>query len=102
MRALAKDFGFDWSIDLHSGAMATIGVRKRKGLGRIRHLAESDVWIQDKLRSGDLIRYKVLGAKNPSDILTKYADRHCLEKHLLRMSLQVSDGRAATAPSIQH
>ena len=100
MQALAKDFGFDWSLHLHSDAMAAIGVCRRKGLGKIRHLAVSDLWIQDKLRSGDFTLSKVLGADNPADILTKYVDRQCLEKHMVRMGLEVFAGRASIAPNL--
>ena len=102
MQALAKDFGFDWSIHLHSDAMAAIGVCRRKGLGKIRHLAVSDLWVQDKLWSGDFTLSKVLGADNPADILTKHVDRACLQKHLPKMGLRLAEGRAATAPSIEH
>ena len=41
-------------------------------MGKIRHLATTDLWIQDKVRSRVLELVKVLGTENPADVLTKY------------------------------
>ena len=30
---IAKDLGFDWTIDVHSDAAAAIGIARRRGMG---------------------------------------------------------------------
>ena len=54
MNALAEDLGIALDLEVLTDATATIGICRRRGLGRIRHLAVADLWVQDKLRSKDL------------------------------------------------
>ena len=46
LQTIAKDPGFDWTIDVHSDATAAIGIAHRRGMGRIRHLDCTDLWCQ--------------------------------------------------------
>ena len=65
-QAVAKDVGYDVSIQLWSDATAAIGICRRRGLGRVRHLDVADLWIQERLRAGDFRLNKILGAQNPT------------------------------------
>ena len=40
------DFDLTLPLEIHSDATAAIGMCKRQGLGRVRHLSTSDLWIQ--------------------------------------------------------
>ena len=71
-----------------------------KNLGKVRHLATADLWIQDKLKTKDFALEKVLGADNPADLLTKYLDATTQDKHIGRLNLVSEDGRAISAPSL--
>ena len=51
LQSLLKDAGWQVPVHLHSDATAAIGIARRKGLGKIRHLDTTDLWIQDKIRS---------------------------------------------------
>ena len=73
--AILKDFGFSPTITLKSDASAAIGIVQRLGLGRVRHLAVSDLWVQQRMRSKDMDIEKVNGLENPADLLTKSMDR---------------------------
>ena len=85
-----------------SDAAAAIGVCKRRGLGKIRHLHTADLWIQERLRIKDLKITKVLGTLNPADILTKHTPRKTLEQHLRTVGIFEDHGRASSAPTIEH
>ena len=98
LRALYGDFGIDISIRIASDATAAIGMVGRLGLGKVRHLSVSDLWLQEKSRSGEIKFYKVLGAVNPSDAMTKPLDGNTLEAHLTRMGVVKLTGRADIAP----
>ena len=74
------------------------GIARRKGLGKIRHLDVTDLWIQDKIRSKEIQGEKILGADNPADALTKYVERSILDKALARLHLVKTSGRSASAP----
>ena len=76
-----------FELDIRSDASAAFGICKRRRLGKVRHLAVSDLWIQDHLRSGD-----------PADALTKFVDRATLEKHTANMHRESIEGRAESAP----
>ena len=73
---------------------------KRRGLGRIRHLAVAYLWIQDRLRSEDFELCKIAGNNNPAYILTKHVDWGILSKHLNNLHMIFEDGRAASAAHI--
>lgn len=53
LRSVALDLGMSWDITLKTDATAAIGITRRRGLGKIRHLATADLWVQDHLRAGD-------------------------------------------------
>ena len=70
MQSIAKDLGFNISVRIHSDACAAVGIARRRGLGKTRHLDFEDLWGQQKIsdRSVDLVR--TLGIENPADTLT--------------------------------
>ena len=85
---------------MQTDATAAIGICRRKGLGKIRHLATADLWIQDKLRAQEFTLTKIAGESNPAGCLTKYVGRATLEKHLRALSIVQESGRAESAPTI--
>ena len=62
--SIARDLSLLFSLDVQTDATAAIGICKRKGLGKIRHLATSDLWVQDRLRAKDFTLTKI--AENPT------------------------------------
>ena len=46
MRSVCQDFGMDITLAMRSDATAAIGIVGRDGLGKVRHLATADLWIQ--------------------------------------------------------
>ena len=100
MQSVAKDLGLTWAITIRTDASAAIGVCRRRGLGKIRHLATSDLWIHERLRAGDVVLDKVEGQTNVADILTKHVSRTTLERHLAGMGLKEEHGRPHSAPTL--
>ena len=99
---MARDLGIDLTLRIRSDATAALGIARRLGIGKIRHLDTSLLWIQQKIKDGDLVVDKILGADNPADCLTKHVDRATLVKHLRTMGLVYEDGRAQLAPQLTH
>ena len=100
LQTIARDLGIELSLKVMSDATAAIGISRRRGLGKVRHLATADLWIQDRIRKGDFKLEKVLGADNQSDMLTKHVDRMLLSKHMAKLGLFCEEGRAESAPAI--
>jgi hypothetical protein len=98
LRSLYRDLGVKVDLRVHSDATAAIGIARRRGLGKLRHLDCEDLWIQAKVREKEVTLIKVLGAVNPADILTKYLDRKTLDAALITMRMVSESGRAASAP----
>ena len=100
LRSLANDLGINLDLEIHADSSAALGICKRSGIGRVRHLAVGQLWVQERLRSGDFKLFKVAGAMNPADLFTKHLARDLMDQHLQRMSVARSEGRACSAPEV--
>ena len=98
LQAICRDLGFDYKIRVHSDATAALGIARRRGLGKVRHLDCADLWVQEKVRTGAVTVAKILGAENPADVLTKYVSKDIMDKALKRLGLRYATGRAKAAP----
>ena len=98
LQSLLKDAGWILPLHVYSDATAAIGIARRKGLGKIRHLDVTDLWIQDRIRSKAITLSKVLGTQNMADVLTKYVDRKTMDMAISKMGLRSASGRPASAP----
>ena len=58
LQAILEDFGHTVKVHLHSDATAAIGICRRLGLGRVRHLAVADLWLQQRVKRGELVLHK--------------------------------------------
>ena len=59
MLALLADFGAKLPMRVWTDSTASIGICKRQGLGKVRHLAVQDLWVQQRVRAGDFELYKI-------------------------------------------
>jgi hypothetical protein len=100
LQSIAADLAVEVEKSLHTDSSAAKGVCERKGIGKIRHLAVSGLWIQDRVRSGDLHLCKVAGVSNPADVLTKHVEGHRVKTHLASMRTRPGVDRARGAPSL--
>jgi hypothetical protein len=100
LQSLAKDLGFEVQVRVYADSSAAIGICKRSGIGRVRHLAVGQLWVQEKVRSGEITLCKVLGTENPADLLTKHVPRDTADHLLWRIFVSREDGRAESAPQI--
>ena len=99
LQSTARDLGMTWEINMYTDATAAIGIARRRGMGRIRHLDVTDLWIREKFNSKLSYLHKVIGTDNPADIFTKYTDRAILNMALAKMNMHFIDGRSDVAPA---
>ena len=99
LQSLARDTNWELKVNVFSDATAAIGIAKRRGLGKVRHLHTIDLWIQERIRNGDVNLLKVLGTENPADALTKYLDPVSMNKAMEKTNVEFMEGRAAIAPA---
>ena len=77
---------------MRSDATAAIGISQRLGLGKVRHLSVADLWIQQRVRLGELRIEKLCGEENTSDMLTKALDRPRIDKLSRAIGITVPEG----------
>ena len=98
LQSLGADLGLTVSIQVYADSAAAIGICRRCGIGRVRHLAVGQLWVQEKIRAGEVARFKVHGEVNPADLLTKHLARSQIEHCLALVGAWLAAGRASTAP----
>ena len=82
LAAYAKDFRETLGGDIFTDSSVALGLFKRCGIGKVRHLWTQSRWVQETNLSGRLSYQKVLVEKNPADILTKYVPTELLNRHM--------------------
>ena len=100
MKSLAADLGIELEANVLTDASAAVGICRRTGIGKVRHLAVGQLWVQERLRSGDFRLHKHPGECNPGDMLTKHVPRELVQRHTAAMGLSFPAGRAECAPSL--
>ena len=98
IQSVARDLGVELQPEVHADSSAAIGICRRCGIGKIRHLAVAQLWVQDLVRTKACRLHKVLGTENPADLMTKPLPRGEIDGHLERLGLSRATGRAETAP----
>ena len=69
--SVAADLGIDVAgMVVMADSSAAIGSCRRTGIGRLRHLAAGQLWVQERVRAGDFELWKHPGQDNPADIIT--------------------------------
>ena len=98
MRSLLSDLGKEVRVEMAADATAAIGMVRRQGLGKIRHLAVADLWVQQRISRGDLKIKKIHGRENPADLYTKVLPKDHCHYLMSKLRFEMRSGRAAIAP----
>ena len=100
--SMAKGLGVSLTGVVKSDSSSAVGIAHRDGLGgRCRHIKVQYLWIQSKIKEGDLKLQKVLGTNNVADAMTKAVDRWALDKYMAAMTFTLMPGRADKASRAQ-
>ena len=100
LQSVARDLGEEITMELFADSSAAIGVCSRKGLGKVRHLDTNLLWVQDKVKSKQLVISKIYGEKNPADLFTKHLDHTKMMEFVGTIGCGFAQGRATAAPRI--
>ena len=101
-RSLLADLGLSLSGRVWTDSSAAIGICKRQGLGKLRHLDTQMLWVQQRVRNNDLDLYYVPGEKNPADVFTKpNIPQSRMDSLLSSMGCEYQEGRPESAPELR-
>ena len=88
----------DWDLvvegDVYVDSAAALGVVKRKGAGKLRHVRVGQLWVQQKSEDGELGYKKIKGSENPADLLTKPLVSSDVQRYTAALGFETRDGRA--------
>ena len=74
LRSVMRDLGVNLAITIQTDASAAKGIASRRGLGRVRHIEVNQLWVQEKVSTGEIIVQKIGTKDNLADALTKHVD----------------------------
>ena len=89
-----KNIGENTQGHVMGDASAAIGIIRRMGLGKVRHLNTSWLWVQEKESSRELQYYKAKGSGNSADPFTKALDHDSIRRHTESMRSEFMFWRA--------
>ena len=98
--SLWKDLGIQLSGHLLADASAALGILKRRGLGKVRHLNSNYLWVQEVMAKREVEYGKVPGSENTSDLFTKALDGETIDKHTAGISCEFAEGKDDLAYTI--
>ena len=93
-----NDLGVKGQIRIRTDASAAKGIASCQGLGKVRHIEVNQLWIQDKVATGEIMSCKVKGTVNKADALTKHVNGDELFRHMSDTSIKAAEGRHNIAP----
>ena len=100
LQSLARDLGVGLPLQLFADSSAAIGICRWTGIGRVRHLAVGQLWVQERLCNGRVALFKASGPTKPADLLAKHLPAPSVNAHLATLQLQPEQGRPASAPGL--
>ena len=102
IRASAADMRmeFEKPIAIKSVASASIGISNRIGIGKIRHIEVTQLWVQGKVASKEIVIDKVPTEENLADALTNAVEAQVIGKHVLGVNVQMLCDRHPLTPKI--
>ena len=100
LMAVAADMGQNARGAVHVDASATLGILNRQGLGKLRHIGVQYLWMQSKVKDGEMTVQKVPGVDNPADLCTKHLPAHTIEHLMTKVNAYGTSDRATSAPRL--
>ena len=100
LNAMMEDLGISFRVHLKTDASAAQGISARRGLGKIRHIEVSQLWLQNLVHKGRIGIEKIDGKRNLADALTKAAGSDMVELHIRGVGLELSRDRHDLNPQL--
>ena len=85
-------------IRIKTDASAAKGIAARRGIGKVRHIEVTQLWVQEKVQKGVIEVEKVRTGDNIADAMTKYVEREIVEKHCNGCGLCIRTTRHEVMP----
>ena len=94
------DLGMDVSVRLHTDATTGRAIATRRGLGKVRHIAVNELWLQEQVAERKVYIHKIKNKFNVADLLSKYLTAAEIEHIIEFMQHSFLEGRHELAPAL--
>ena len=94
------DLGINLKIRVLTDATSGRAMASRRGLGKVRHIATHELWIQEHVLRGHIELVKVKNVFNSADMFTKYLDQAALNEAISQFNHCYMEGRSLAAPAL--
>ena len=81
-KRMFKEAGIRVDVIVKTDASAAKGIATRRGMGKVRQIEVSQLWVQEKVANGEIKIMKISTEDNLADHLTKYQDITGIGKHM--------------------
>ena len=100
LQSLLSDLGIDLEVRVHTDATTGRAIVTRRGLGKVRHIAVNELWMQEKVANNQVSIHKIKNKFNLADLMTKYLSKDEIEQIMDFMQHVFMDGRHKDAPEL--
>jgi hypothetical protein len=100
LQSILKDIGIQVNVTVRTDASAAKGIAMRRGMGKVRHIEVQQLWVQDKVATGQIVVEKISTTANPADNLTKYLSNEDIAKHMWHVNGKIVDSRHELTPQV--
>ena len=101
IKSALNDWGFSVGACIKSDASAALGIIQRQGLGKVRHIDCSFLYIQQVCAQKLLSFKKVPGTRNTADLCTKGLPREKIDEFINDINARFVEGRASLSARLQ-
>ena len=99
-QSILNDLGVTLDLRVFTDATTGKALVSRRGLGKVRHIAVNELWLQSHVQAKTLVIVKIKNKFNPSDVLTKHLTRAELQMIMEHVQHMFEEGRPAAAPKL--
>lgn len=96
-RTLLQDWAVDVTIQMMVDATAGKGIAERRGVGKVRHLHASLLWVQKVVENRELAIRKIPRSQNVADLGTHFVDTATMWTHLRNLGFERREGQSQIA-----
>ncbi len=98
IKSMLKDLGLEVEVQVNTDSLAARSISPRRGAGRARRVKVRELWVQERIRRGELSITKVRGEDNVAGGLTKHVERTKMEMLMEKRGFVRREGRRELCP----
>ncbi len=95
--SMAADLGYPFGLQVYTDSSGAKGIAMRRGVAKVRHLHTGLLWLQTRVRRGDIKVQKIMGTQNLSDLATKHLDAKTMNRFLRDLGFVFKCGSSGLA-----